>query len=68
MTLVSIGIPTYNRPDTLPRTLKAILNQTYNNIEVVISNNHSTNTEVERIIKDFQANDNRIKYYFQGQI
>ena len=65
--LVTVGIPTYNRPDTLPRTLRAILQQTHTNIEVVISNNHSTIPLVEQVIKEFQANDNRIKYYFQEQ-
>ncbi len=42
--LVSIIIPTYNqRPDFLRATIKSCLAQTYRNIDVVVSENHSTN-------------------------
>ncbi len=30
--LVSVGIPTYNRPDGLLRTIKQIASQTYGNL------------------------------------
>ena len=65
--LVSIGIPTYNRPETLPKAINSLLEQTYSNLEIIISNNHSTNPDVEKVIKDFQAKDSRIIYYYQPQ-
>ena len=37
--LVSVVIPTHNRPDFLQRTVEAILNQTYKNIEVIVVSN-----------------------------
>ena len=51
--LVSIGVPTFNRPKTLERTLKSLVNQTYKNIEIVISDNCSTDINVELVIEKF---------------
>jgi len=36
--LVSIVIPTFNRPDTLRRSVESVLAQTYENIEIVVVN------------------------------
>ena len=65
--LVSIGIPCYNRPEGLHRTLECITTQTYKNLEIIISNNCSPNHEVEKVAKEFVINDNRIKYYRQSE-
>lgn len=40
--LVSIGIPTYNRASTLRRTLESVIAQDYANLEIIISDNAST--------------------------
>jgi glycosyltransferase involved in cell wall biosynthesis len=41
--LVTIAIPTYNRANSyLPQTLKCALNQTYPNLEIIVSDNCST--------------------------
>ncbi|MFM7886227.1 MAG: glycosyltransferase family 2 protein, partial [Pseudanabaena sp.] len=63
--LVSVGIPTYNRPDGLKRTLDCITKQTYQNIEIIISDNHSNDPKVEKIVKEFQEKDKRITYFKQ---
>ena len=39
--LVSIGIPIYNQPESLEKTLNSITKQTYQNLEIIISDNHS---------------------------
>lgn len=62
--LVSIGVPTYNRPEGLKRTLESLIKQTYSNIEIVISDNCSTNADVEKVIDKFLS-DKRIKYFKQ---
>ena len=62
--LVSVCLPTYNRPVTLERTLNSIINQTYKNIEIIISDNGSTNQDVKYVIEKF-ISDTRIKYYRQ---
>jgi glycosyltransferase involved in cell wall biosynthesis len=40
--LVSVGIPTYNRLDRLRRAVESVLDQDYPNVEVVVSDNAST--------------------------
>jgi glycosyltransferase involved in cell wall biosynthesis len=58
--LVSIGIPTYNRPNGLKRTLSALLQQSYTNIEIIVSDNGSPQKEeIRQIVTDFQ--DSRIQ-------
>lgn len=56
---VSVIIPTYNRSNTISRAIQSILNQTYQNFEIVIIDD-SPNEETERVVNSF--NDNRIKY------
>lgn len=63
--LVSVGIPTFNRPDGLRRTLNQITGQTYKNLEIIISDNASPNTDVEGVVKDFMKDDSRIRYFRQ---
>lgn len=63
--LVSVGIPTYNRPEGLKRTLECIVQQTYSNLEIIVSDNCSSNPEVEAVTREFMANDSRVQYIRQ---
>lgn len=63
--LVSVGIPTYNRPEGLVRTLKCITKQTYKNLEIIISDNYSKDPRVEDICRSYCKQDKRIKYFRQ---
>lgn len=58
--LVSVGIPTYNRPEGLRKTLECITQQTYKNLEIIISDNNSSNLEVVKILEEFKTLDKRI--------
>ena len=62
--LVSIGLPTYNRAATLRRAIESALNQDYQNIELLISDNASTD-ETEAICLAAARQDNRVKYWRQ---
>lgn len=61
--LVSVGLPVYNRPEGLRRTLECFINQTYTNIEIIIADNCSPNPEVEKIAREYLEKDQRISYY-----
>ena len=63
--LVTIGISTYNRADGyLQPALRSALAQGYPNLEIVISDNGSTDN-TEDFIKSF--NDSRIRYFKQEE-
>jgi len=64
--LVSIGIPTFNRPDGLKRTLTNICGQTYENLEIVVSDNFSDNRESIEVAKQFTTKDSRVRFFRQG--
>ena len=55
---VSVIMPTYNRADYLKKAVQSVLDQTFNEFEIIIINNYSIDNTVE-VIKAF--NDGRIK-------
>jgi len=65
--LISIGVPTYNRPEGLRRTLECITSQSYKKLEIIISDNASGNDLVREVVSDFQKNDPRIIFFSQPQ-
>jgi glycosyltransferase involved in cell wall biosynthesis len=65
--LVSVGIPTFNNPEGLRRTLNQVLSQTHSNLEIIISDNLSTDIEVEIICKEYSSQDSRIHYFRQSK-
>ena len=56
----SVVIPLYNKELYIEATLKSVLNQTFDNFEIIIVNDGSTDNSKD-IINDF--NDNRIKKF-----
>ncbi len=58
--LVTIGIPNYNYAQYLEECISSVVNQTYSNIEILISDNASTDNSID-VIKSF--NDPRIRYW-----
>lgn len=62
MAVVSIGLPVHNGAAYLARTLEALLTQTWQDFEIVISDNASTDATRE-IALDFAAGEKRIHYF-----
>ncbi len=58
--LVSICIPTFNRPDFLSRAVRSCLAQTYKTFEIIITDNSDGNASGDMIAK---LNDPRIAYH-----
>ena len=63
--LVSVIIPTYNRPTKLVRAINSVINQTYQNIEIIVVDDNNPDTEgrkeTEKIMSKYALN-SKIKY------
>jgi glycosyltransferase involved in cell wall biosynthesis len=64
--LVSIGLPVYNGATKVSAAIEGLLAQTYRNIELIISDNCSTD-ETQKICGEFAVRDKRIKYFRQAE-
>ncbi len=60
--LVSICIPTYNSAQFIEETLETLLNQTYDNYEIIIGDNASNDNTVD-ILSKVAAQESRVRYY-----
>jgi glycosyltransferase involved in cell wall biosynthesis len=60
--LVSIGLSVYNGERLIEQTINSILNQTFTDLELVISDNASTDRTGE-IAQAYARRDSRIRYY-----
>ena len=58
---VVFGMPAYNRPDSLARTLESLLSQTYGDFAIVIVDDKPT-PEVQQIVATYAALHPRIAY------
>lgn len=61
---ISIIIPIYNSEKYLNRCLDALINQTFNNIEIICVNDGSTDNSLA-ILQEYEQADKRIKVYTQ---
>jgi len=60
--LVSILIPVYNQEKYIIKAIESAINQTYENIEVIVVDNHSTDNTFN-IIKSYSQSDKRVKVF-----
>jgi len=61
---ISAIIPTYNRAKLLPRVIKSVLDQTFQDFELIVVDDGSTDNTKE-VVEKFQKEDPRIKYIWQ---
>lgn len=62
--IVSIGVPVYNGEDYLAAALDSILSQTFQDFELIICDNASTDA-TEAICREFANKDARVRYHRQ---
>lgn len=59
---ISVCIPTYNKSGTIEYTLRSVINQSYEDWELIVIDD-SNNELTEIVLKKFSKNDTRIKYF-----
>ena len=62
MARVSIGLPVFNGENFLESAIRSVLEQSFDDLELVISDNASTD-RTETIARDFAASDRRVRYH-----
>jgi glycosyltransferase involved in cell wall biosynthesis len=60
--LITTIIPTYQRPQTLKRAIKSVLNQTYTNFQVRVYDDASGD-ETAQVVAELMQKDARVNYY-----
>jgi glycosyltransferase involved in cell wall biosynthesis len=63
---ISVGLPVYNGEAYLAKAIESILDQSYPDFELIISDNASTD-RTEEICRDFAARDSRVRF-FKNQV
>ena len=63
---VSVGLPVCNGERFVAQAVESILSQTFRDIELIISDNASTDA-TERICREYAKRDSRIRYYRSEQ-
>jgi glycosyltransferase involved in cell wall biosynthesis len=61
---VTVYIPTKNRKDTLAKAVDSVLNQTYQDLEVIVVSDGSTD-DTESYLKQMSAIDSRLKFFIK---
>jgi len=58
---ITIGLPSYNGANTIQRAIDSLVNQTYSNFELIISDDDSSDSTSE-ICQKYKLTDKRIKF------
>jgi len=64
MPLVSVGVPVYNGGKYLEQALASLVQQTHRNLEVIVSDNGSTD-RTQEIALEYASSDARLRYHRQ---
>lgn len=62
--LVSVIIPMYNCEEYIERCVSSVIDQSYENIQVIVVDDGSTDKGA-KIVKNYAKKDNRVKYIYQ---
>ena len=60
---ISVLVPAYRTPEVfLRQMIESVLNQTYPHLELCIADGSGENISVEKVVKEYQAKDQRVRY------
>ena len=60
---ISVLVPAYRTPEAfLRQMIESVLNQTYPHLELCIADGSGENISVEKVVKEYQAKDQRVRY------
>lgn len=62
--LVSVIMPTFNECRFLVESIESVLHQSYSNLELLITDDHSVNAQVREILTDYATRDARVRVFF----
>lgn len=65
--LVSVIMPTYNSSRFLADSVESVLNQTYKNIELLITDDCSSDGKTHEILKYYEDRDKRVRVFYQNE-
>jgi len=63
--LVSVVMPTFNSGRYLKESIESVLNQTYSNLELLLTDDSSTDEETRQMLKDYMHRDSRIRIFLR---
>ncbi|MCP3919082.1 MAG: glycosyltransferase family 2 protein [bacterium] len=58
---ITVGLPVFNGAPYVARTIESVLAQTFEDFELIVSDNASTD-DTESIVRTFEARDERVRY------
>lgn len=61
----SVLIPSYNRPETLKRSIDSILDQDFESFEIIVSDDNSPRQDEIKAVALLYESNNNVKFYFQ---
>lgn len=65
---VSIIMACYNEKlEWIKKSINSIINQTYNNIEIIIVNDNPNNERIIKLLKSYEISDNRVKVILNNE-
>lgn len=63
--LVSVVMPTYNSSKYLKESIESVLNQTYSNLELLLTDDYSTEEKTRQLLKDYMHRDPRVRIFLR---
>lgn len=63
--LVSVVMPTFNSSRYMKESIESVLNQTYSNLELLLTDDYSTDQATKQLLKDYMHRDPRVRIFLR---